>query len=237
LNEYRLLAEFRNLFNEKQYRHRDASLGNYVAMHLFEDLVTAGRSAKLVAAIQAKQLVLNVQNTRRGIEARRGDGTLGELIHGTEPVADPGYAVARGPIATASIGVEMKILAKAMIKQIDRVINDLRNQVDQFRKGGSNPISVAIVGINYADRYTSYEGDRAFPTTGRGGYLHPIQEAQTAEKRLLAEAKPSYDEFLILRFKATNEPPFPFEWLDLPNTTLDYAAILTRLSSKYQQRF
>ncbi len=237
MNEYRLLAEFRNLFDGQQYRRRDASLGNYVAMHLFEDLLAAGRSPKLVAAIQAKQLVLNVQNTRRGIEARRGDGTLGELVHGAEPVADPGYAVARGPIATVSIGVEVKILAKAMIKQIDCVINDLRNQVEHFRKGGSHPISVAIVGINHADHCTSYEGDRAFPTTGRGGYPHPSQEAPAAEKRLLAEAKPSYDEFLILRFNATNEPPFPFAWLDLQNTTLDYAAILTRISSKYHQRF
>ncbi len=124
-----------------------------------------------------------------------------------------------------------------MIKQIDCVINDLRNQVEHFRKGGSHPISVAIVGINHADHCTSYEGDRAFPTTGRGGYPHPSQEAPAAEKRLLAEAKPSYDEFLILRFNATNEPPFPFAWLDLQNTTLDYAAILTRISSKYHQRF
>jgi hypothetical protein len=33
-------------------------------------------------------------------------------------------SAARGPIATVEIGVEVKILAKPMIKQIDRVIND-----------------------------------------------------------------------------------------------------------------
>lgn len=51
-------------------------------------------------------------------------------------IVDPGYIVARGPIATVEIGVEVKILAKAMIKQVNRVINDLRDQVSQFRRRG-----------------------------------------------------------------------------------------------------
>ena len=58
-------------------------------------------------------------------------------------LTDAGYLVARGPIATVEIGIEVKILAKAMIKQIDRVINDLRNQVVQFKRGGGNPICIA----------------------------------------------------------------------------------------------
>lgn len=206
-------------------------------MHFYEDLVAVSRSSKLVEGVKAKERVLNVQNKRRGIKARRGDGTFGELIPGEEAIIDPGYMVARGPIATVDIGTEVKILAKAMIKQIDRVINDLRNQVVQFRKGGGEAtICVAVVGINFAEQYTSYEGDRAYPTTGRDGYLHPIQEARIAEQRL-ADATPSFDEFLIVRFKATNIPPFPFCWLDLANTQRDYAAILTRVSSRYQQRF
>ncbi len=236
MTDYRLLTEFRNLFKGKKYFHRDATRGDFVAMHLYEDLVAVSRSPKLVSGIQARERVLNVQNKRRGIEARRGDGTFGELIPGAQAITDPGYVVARGPVATVDIGTEVKILAKAMIKQIDRVINDLRNQVVQFRKGG-DAICVAIVGINFADQYTSYEGERTFTTTGRGGYLHPIQEAQIAERRLLADAKAAFDEFLILRFKATNAPPFPFYWLDYKNTEQDYAAILTRVSSRYQQRF
>jgi hypothetical protein len=56
-----------------------------------------------------------VQNKRKGIEARRGDGTFGELILGERAVVDPGYKVARGPVANVEIGVEVKILAKAMI--------------------------------------------------------------------------------------------------------------------------
>ena len=235
--DYRLLTAFRAVFEGQKYRHRDSSLGDSIAMHFYEDLVAVSRSSKLIAGVEAKERVLNAQNRRHGVAARRGDGTFGEIIPGEKAISDPGYAVARGPIATVDIGTEVKILAKAMIKQIDRVISDLCNQVDQFRKGGHAPICVAVVGINQADRYTSYEGERAFTTTGRDGYLHPIQEAASAERRVIAGAKHAFDEFLILRYQATNEPPFPFSWLDHSGTAKDYAAILTRVSSKYQQRF
>jgi len=162
-------------------------------MQLFEDLILIKRSPKLAeAVISHKNRVLNVQNKRRGVAARRGDGTLGELIPGETAITDPVYLVARGPIATVEIGVEVKILAKAMIKQIDRVINDLRNQVVQFKRGGGNPICVAVVGINHAESTVGYEGDRPFPTTGKHGFLHPFQEAPEAERRLLAEAAPEF---------------------------------------------
>jgi len=236
--EYRLLTEFRRLFEGKIYKHRDSSQGDFVAMHLYEDLIAVNRFPKLLdAAVNRKDRVLNVQNRRRGVAARRGDGTLGEIIPGETPIRDPGYLVARGPIATVEIGVEVKVLAKAMIKQIDRVINDLRNQVVQFRRGGGNPICIAVVGINQAESMVSYEGERAFPTTGRDGFLHPYQEARQAESRLIASAAPDFDEFLVLRFKATNAPPFPFEWVAYHETRLDYAAALSRSCARYQQRF
>ena len=207
-------------------------------MHLYEDLVAINRSSKLVdATLTRRDRVLNVQNKRRGVDARRGDGTFGEIIPGETPILDPGYLVARGPIATVEIGVEVKILAKAMIKQIDRVINDLRNQVEQFRRGGGNPICVAVVGINHSGNYIGFEGERQIPTTGSGGFLHPIQEATKAEQRLNAEAKPAFDEFIVLRYKATNAPPYPFEWVGYDGLRLDYAAALTRISSRYQSRF
>jgi hypothetical protein len=172
--QYRLLTEFQRLFEGKIYKHRSSNQGDFVAMHLYEDLITLRRSEKLLAAaVERRDRVLNVQNRRRGVTARRGDGTFGELIPGETPILDPGYLIARGPIATVEIGVEVKVLAKAMIKQIDRVINDLRNQAEQFRRGGGNPVRVAIVGINCADRTVGYEGDRPFPTTGRGGFSAP----------------------------------------------------------------
>ncbi len=96
----------------------------------------------------------------------------------------PGFVVGRGPIATVEIGTEVKILAKAMIKQIDRVMNDLQNQEREFGSAGGNPISLRIDAINKADHYVSYEGDVAWPTGIRGN-KHPIQEAAEAERRLL----------------------------------------------------
>ena len=236
--EYRLLREFQRLFEGKIYKHRKSNQGDFVAMHLYEDLIAINRSPKFIDAVMnRKDRVLNVQNKRRGVAARRGDATFGELIPGEIPIADEGYLVSRGPIATVEIGVEVKILAKAMIKQIDRVINDLRNQVVQFRRGGGNPICVAIIGINQAESTVGYEGERPFPTTGKQGFLHPFQEAPEAERRLRAQAAPDFDEFLVLRFKATNAPPYPFDWVDYNATRLDYSAALSRISARYQQRF
>jgi hypothetical protein len=236
--EFRLLAEFRRLFEGQVYRHRASNQGDFVAIHLYEDLVTINRSQRYTdAVLNRRDRVLNVQNLRRGVRARRGDATFGEIIPGETPAIEPGYAVARGPIATVEIGIEVKVLAKAMIKQIDRVINDLCNQVTQFRRGGGNPICVAVVGINRAENVIGYEGDRPFPTTGRAGFLHPIQEAPEAERRLREQAQPAFDEFLVLRYRATNAAPFPFEWVDYNSTRLDYAAALSRIGSRYQQRF
>jgi hypothetical protein len=235
--DFRLLAEFRKLFEGRPYLHRVSNQGDFVALHLYEDLFTISRSSNLVSGIKDRLKVVNASNRAHGIKARRGDGTFGEIVSGETPVVEPGFAVARGTIATVEIGVEVKILAKAMIKQIDRVINDLNNQVVQFRKGGEAPISVGIVGINRAKKYISFEGkDRSYPTTGKGGAPHPSQEAEEAEKRLRELAAPSFEEFLVLRYSATNEAPYPFEWVDFEKTKLDYAAALTRISSKYQQR-
>ena len=66
---------------------------------------------------------------------------------------------------------------------------------------------------------------------------HPVQEAAEAESRLLARAAPSFYEFQILRFRATNVSPFPFEWLDYAQTAKEYSALLVRLSREYDHRF
>lgn len=235
---YRLLDTFKATFQGTRYIHRDSSLGDFVAMHLFEDLYSVGKSRLLATRIQAQERVLNVQNKRRGIKARRGDGTFGELIPGVTAIEDPGFKVARGPVATVEIGIEVKILAKAMIKQIDRVIGDLQKQVEQFQRGAgaSKPLCLGIVGLNHADYTVGYEGDRSFTTDGRK-HKHPFQEADEAERRLIAEAKPRYDEFLLLRYRAQNDEPYRFDWVDLKATELDYGAILTRISREYDRRF
>src|ERR1700733_7233084 len=151
------MAAFRRLFEGQAYLHRKSNQGDFIAVHLYEDLVQIGRAPKLIAGVKSGERVVNVANRRRGIDARRGDGTFGEIIPGEKALFDEGFLVGRGQIATVEIGTEVKILAKAMIKQIDRVINDLRNQVAQFQVGSGNPICVEIVGINHAKRYASYE--------------------------------------------------------------------------------
>jgi hypothetical protein len=66
-------------------------------MYLYEDLIMINRSPKLVDAVMnRRERVLNVQNKRRGVSARRGDGTFGEIIPGETPIADSGYLVPRG---------------------------------------------------------------------------------------------------------------------------------------------
>jgi hypothetical protein len=42
---------------------------------------------------------------------------------------------------------------------------------------------------------------------------------------------------LILRYRATNAAPYPFEWVNREATELDYGAALTRISREYDKRF
>lgn len=244
---YRLLDAFRSLFDGNRYEHRRSSQGDWVSYHLYEDLRALGTSQLLVERIDHRERVLCVANKRRGVVARRGDGTFGEIVPGASLRQDPGFVVARGAVATVEIGVEAKILAKAMIKQIDRVINDLVGQVGQFRQGLGDPICVGIVGINQAEVCTSYEGQTTCPACGQvfarmqmtngKGHPHPFQEAPEAEARLMTRARPAFGEFLILRYRATNADPYPFEWVNYDETALDYGAILVRVAREYEHRF
>lgn len=126
--KYKLLEEFRKLFASK-YRHRDSSQGDRVALFLYEDLFQLGRSPKFVKAVTSKLRVLNTQNLTVGQRSRRGDGAFGERLPHIDPLVVPGMAVAFGKIATIEIGAEVKILAKAMRKQLDRVCTDRKSVV------------------------------------------------------------------------------------------------------------
>jgi hypothetical protein len=234
--KYALLRTFRSLFEGKPYLHRKWNLGDLVASQLYEDLVAIGKSTKLMGGVQRQERVVNMKNLMTGKPARRGDGTFGELVPAAAAVTEKGMSVARGPVANIEIGAETKILAKAMIKQIDRVINDLVNQVSQFKRGGGNPICVAFVGINFAEQYVSFEARKRWPTDGKK-YKHPIQEAAQAEQRLNEKARLAFEEFQILRFRATNARPYPFEWVDLTTTEMEYSSVLTRVSREFDRRF
>ena len=145
----------------------------------------------------------------------------------------------RGKTADVRIGVEVKILATAMIKQIDRVVNDLNKQVRQFQSITPNSISLAIVGVNHAEVYRSYEGERHYDKPGSTGPA-PETEAYEAIRRLVDGsngAKGAYNEFLVLGFNATNLEPYPFAWVNRQRAADEYAAALQRISALYEQRF
>lgn len=247
--QYRLLEAFRATFDGKCYQHRDSTCGDRVSYELYEDLCALGESAPLVERITNHARALCVKNRTHGQRNRRGDGAIGVPVPGDTPTAVQGFSVARVPrIAIIEIGMEVKILAKAMTRQIDRVMNDLSNQIDQFRLQGSEAICVGIVGINHADVTTSYEGTMVCPncgstvpkatrTTGKGKNLHPIKEAPKTERRLMHDVAGKFDHFLILKYRATNEPPFPFEWVNYDETQSHYGSILLRLSRQYTEKF
>lgn len=232
---YRLLREFRDVFQGQAYLHRRSNTGDFLARAFYEDLYDLGRSKRLVERVESRLSVVNAKNARQGIEARRGDGSFGEIVPNAQPAAEAGYRVGRGPIATIEIGIEVKILMKAMIKQIDRVCSDLRGQADHFRSKGGQPIVVGVAAVNEALFATSYEGSRAFRTDGRK-HKHPKDEAAEAIRRLAVHAAPMFDEFLVLRFVATNEAPFNFAWANESETNLDFGAVLARISQAYERR-
>jgi len=233
--QFQLLDEFRTLFLGRPYKHRSSVHGDWIAQFAFEDLFHLAHSQKLKGRIEQRQSVLNSANRAHGVKHRRGDGSFGTLIPGDSAIADPGFVLGRGPIANIEIGIEVKILAKAMIKQIDRVKNDLRNQVREFQRSDRRAVTAAIVGVNHASVYRSFEGERQFITDGKK-YKHPVSEAPAAVNHI-EQLRPDFDELLILTFRATNIEPFPFDWIDAEATRQDYGAFLVRMSRHYDQRF
>jgi len=234
--QYRLLTAFRGLFAGVKYEHRKSTLGDYVASFLYEDLVDLGHSQRLLDRVNSGRAALNTANKTVGKSARRGDGTFGEVVPGVATVVVPDFTVPRARIASLEIGTETKILAKAMIKQIDRVINDLRAQSEEFKKCNPRAICVALIGVNGSDYYESYEGTRSFRTDGKV-QKHPAQESSQARQRLLANVQDSYDELLILPFSARNVPPYDFAWENESELKVQYAAALSRISREYDSRF
>lgn len=234
---YKVLRKFRSLFESVEYRHRASNQGDWVASFLVDDMYGLGQSHKLVARVDAQSRVLNAQNKTVGKAHRRGDGTFGAIVPHEAPQRLPDYDVSFAAVATVEIGTETKILAKAMIKQLERVGTDMINQAVEFRKHGNNPICVGIVGINRATAYRSLEGAREWVTTGQAGQKHPAQEADEAERRLVTRVESHFDEVIVLRFLATNTPPFTFGWVNEMKTVREYGAALVRLSALYERRF
>jgi hypothetical protein len=91
---------------------------------------------------------------------------------------------------------------------------------------------VGLVGVNFADEYTGHEGDRLHI-----GKTPPSKEAPEIVRRLDQIARPQFDELIILRYKASNRPPYAFRWVNEAQTRLEYGSALVRLSDEYEQRF
>ena len=97
----RLLETFRELFEPHQILlHRKSNLGGLVAVEFYEDLVALGKSAKLPPRIAAHDRVINLRNITIGKTARRGDGTMGELVPSAIAIVEKDFVVARGPTLT-----------------------------------------------------------------------------------------------------------------------------------------
>ncbi len=119
-----------------------------------------------------------------------------------------------------------------MTAQIDRVMSDLSHQAATFQRQSNLAIKVGIVGVNFADEYTGYEGTREHIAKSP-----PSREAPDIVRRLTQFVGPHFDELVILQFRATNRPPFAFHWLDENATQLDYGSALVRISDEYERRF
>lgn len=221
------------IFTGKVYRHRASNQGDLLARYFYEDLYALPSTSPFHVRVAGHDGVVNTTNVVPGRPGRRGDGTFGERLVSVEPVLDPGFRVAAGLTANVQIGVEVKILATAMIKQIDRVMGDLEKQARRFRASNPDAVAVGIVGVNHASEYASYEGERTFL---KAGSQAPAAEAPKAIARLSA-VRPHFDELLILPFEATNIEPFPFRLLQARATSDAYAAALQRTLGLYGRRF
>lgn len=233
--EFRLLEAFRRTFEGGPYLHRNSQLGNRVADFLFDDLYELNQSSRFRSDADHDLAALNPKGISPGLKARRGDGSWGPVVPAHVPRPYAGHIIRIAPTAEVDIGAEVKILAKSMIKQLDRVCSDLCGQSRHFKTKSPDAISVGIVGINLAAKYTSYEGARSYPT-GQPGHPHPAAEAPEAERRLLAEVEHCYDELLILAFRATNTAPYAFQWVDRNATADSYASLLLRVLREYARR-
>lgn len=115
---------------------------NIVATHLYEDLYDHGGCPKFNEHVVAGQCVVNVGGSTRGVKARRGDGTFGTIVPGSDPLKAEGFVVLQGMVALTHIGAELKIIATAHLKQIDRVLNDLRGSATSLKEKSANAITV-----------------------------------------------------------------------------------------------
>ncbi len=228
---YHLLQAFREAFEGTVYKHRISTTGNKIGRELFEDLFRHLVSPLYVDNVRTGACVVSRGGGIHGKLIRRSDSVFGRPPAGLPgKKGTPEYAVVEGTVAEPRVGCEVKILAKAQLKQIDRVINDLEGFALRMKRLNKKCINIAVVGVNHEPNYVGFEGVREF--------RHRLREDEPpVVMNRLAVLATSYDEVLLLSFKATNQLPFPFSWGGARKVELDYASVLTRVGERYQERF
>ena len=124
-----LLRAFERTFDSGPYLHRKQNLGNIIGERMYYDLRETKVSKAYNDALLSGGFGLNRDVRIAGREARRGDGAFGRFILGQKivphaTISGETQPLTRAPIAQVQVGVETKILAKAMIKQLSRVLTD-----------------------------------------------------------------------------------------------------------------
>lgn len=230
--KFRLLEMFRKTFAGTVYKHRDSTLGNKIGRELFEDILVHAVSLRYRQHVEQGVGVVNRHGKIQTPKAiRRNDSVFGRPPAGVglRPQSE-GFSIPEGPVAEPRIGCEVKIIAKSQQKQIDRVISDLDNFVGRMKSLSRKCINVAVIGVNHESDYAGREGRRTFKHKLRS------QEPVTVTAKLREHLLAKYDELLILPFRATNQPPYPFFWLAPGEVDLNYGAALTRIGELYEQR-
>ncbi len=234
------LCNFKALFDKRAYLHRRPGNGDTVAFGLIEDLVASKLSTALFREASRGTSGIASGNARHGITVRRGDGTFGRFVPGTRAYEIEGSVLKKGMVSTVDIGIEVKILNKAMIKQVHDRIAGLQQQAEYFKRGKDrqpegNPVTIAVIGVNHASYTVGYEGERTYRTDGKKE-RHPCDEGDETVRRLKREVAPHYDEVIIIPYEATNEDPFPFRFKDETALYHEWDLMLSRVSAEYNKR-
>lgn len=236
--KFRMLKSFQDIFSGQIYRHRSSTHGDKIARLLYEDLYAISKSKLFSSRVNDGESAYSSKNFITGKRrSRRGDGAFGEVVPFGKVSRDNGFSIGSAELANLEIGVEVKILSKAMIKQIDRVQNDLVHQAAAFKRSNHQSITIGIVAVNHSDSVVSYEGERAFIADGSTKDAAPIKEAPAAIARITQSAVGKYDEFAFLPFVATNASPFPFNWVNEDRVLKEYSSLLIRVLRLYEDRF
>lgn len=249
---YRVLDVFANLFHGRIYNPRSSTQNNAICQAFFEDVYSLGRSKTFVLRCDQGTHVVNARSEVHGISVRHGDGTFGERVPSAEPKRISRFAVPEGALSTLEIAIEVKVLSVALRKNQGNRLAELSHQLDAFKRAArvdnQRPlITIALVFLNAAERFAAIEGHQSSLKGGPPARItiadgitrkSPAQEAATTEAFFVREMQQiGYRYPLILKYRATNEPPYPFAWADQARTVADYSNVLTNVCLDYENLF